>query len=254
MSMTLPPTTHYNSNKNAVNCVKRALEDGIYTMLLNATSPDGESTRAMVAAIENCIRSYGADHLTTVVRQSRSTITPKTMAVVVIVYDRNRTNPYMNYEFRHGSIIIRDNRRAVEQTVQLIYDAKRNRPELHDLIIHTCATQQNNKRRFLIIMCRGKDDYKRVFYKKGKRVRLHDNPEKDEGTKKHVSDKYQEKCLRRFGNTVADPKFIRRLGVEGTAKKLSELVGEEVRIRKCQDFVSKEYYYLAETRRRWKDD
>ena len=235
------------TNRNAEHSVTEALRCGIYTMVCTAFSIKEDSIQRMRDAMHVSIRNHDAeDILAIATRPALSSVTPRDRGVILIVYNKTLSNPYMNYKFLHNSIIVRDSRRELEQTTQLIYDAQAKRkPELDDLIIHTCVTKQNGQRRFLIIMCRGVDEYRRVFYRNGKRVALHDNPEPEQ---KIIADRYMVRMLTKHGNTVADPAFIKKYGVKGTAMALAKALGDPIYIRQVLDETGE--YYICETARR----
>lgn len=234
-----------STNKNADHCVREALVHGIYTMIVTATQLTDGSVLRMKAACHASMKKHGATNLAVTARKCKSTVTPKERGVALIVYDKTKTNPYLKYHFLDKTIIVRDNRRAMEQTVQLIYDAVEHRKELNDLIIHTCVTQQHNKRKYLIIMCRGVDSYVRTFFKNGKKIPVHDNNPPVDSPERVLYDKYMSRHLLKYGNTVADQRFIRKYGAAKTEKILSKAVGQRVLLRRVVDYTGE--YYIAET-------
>lgn len=247
----MDPMIVSSTNKNAEHAVRKALVHDIYAMCLTTTSLTDGVVLRMTEAIHVAILQYHAeDRLDVAVRKRRSSLTDSKRGVVLIVYNTQRTNPYLTYGFRDKTIIVRDNRRHVEQTVQLIYDAKEHRTDLDDMIIHTCVTMQHHKRRYLIIICRGTDSCVRIIYKNGRKIPLHDtNKPVDDPTVK-IYDRYMREHLRRFGNTVADHRFIRRYGVAKTERFLTKEIGEEVRLRFVKDSTGE--YYIAETEGFWR--
>lgn len=248
----MDPMIVASTNKNAEHCVREALVHDIYTMLLTTTSLTDSVVLRMKAATEIAIRQYHAeDRLRIAVRKCRSTVTDRNRGVALIVYNQNRPNPYLTYGFRDKTIIIRDNRRLMEQTIQLIYDAKEHRNELNDMFIHTCVTMQHHKRKYLIIICRGTDSCQRSFFQNGKKRPLHSTNQPVDEPKVNIYDKYMREHLQRFGNTVADPKFIRRFGVAKTERFLTDAIGMEVRIRFVSDISGE--YYIAETEEFWRN-
>lgn len=235
-----------STNKNAEHCVEMALAHGIYTMIITAqNTSDGAVVRMKRATAISIKRRNAENILAVTTRKCRSTITPRNRGVCLIVYDKTRPNPYLRYKFLDRTIIVRDNRRELEQTVQLIYDAISHRKDLKDLLLHTCVTQQHGKRRYLIIMSRGTDKCQRSVFKNGKKVPLHPYNKHMDELASPLYDRYMRRMLNRFGNTVADPRFIRKYGVKKTERILTDWLGEHVFLRKCDDFTG--VYYIAET-------
>ena len=231
------------TNKNADNAVTQALDHGIYTMLVSASSVTDDSVVEMLEACRVAMYRHGTTDLRVEARPVLAKVVPKGK-VAIIVYNKTVRNPYMDYGFRHKTIIIRVGRRRTEQTMQLIEHARQNREDLKDLIVHTCVTQQHGTRKYLIIMCRGEDEYKRAIFKGGKKVPVHEKvPAERTGMPK---DKYMVKTLREHGNTVVDPRFIERLGMEKTERWLTRHLGRAVYVREVPDPGHKPYY-VAET-------
>lgn len=246
----IPPEARKYSNvvikRNAENVVRRALEDGIYTMLLDIPDLDDPRAAENLYACHTAIDESGHRELSAVIRVPYANVVP-CRRLALIVYNSNLRNPYLDYQFRHNSIIIRESRRSVEQTVQLIEDARRIRGDLDDLIVHTCVTQQHDRRKYLIVLCRGVDTYRRVFYKGGKKRPVHDSNTAVMALPKNMEKTYMLDCLRRFGNTVVDKRFIKHLGAKGTEKWLSTHLRKRVYLRK----VEVDNFYVAET---WKQE
>lgn len=234
--------------KNADRAVAEALVRGIYTMTTNASSLTDESVTENVAACYAAIDEAGATGILSVATsEPRTKVLPRN-TMLVIIYNKHLRNPYLDYGFRHKTIIVRDTARLSEQTTQLIYDAMRVREDLTDVIIHVCATKQFGKRKFLIVLCRGKDEYRRAFFKDGRKVPLHPDkvPEERSG---ELKDRYMLKCLLEHGNTVVDPRFIKRMGSGRTEVWLSTHLGERVYLRKVEDDHPEGDFYVAETQR-----
>lgn len=231
-------------NKNADNAVTQALVHGIYTMLVTASSVTDSAVTDMMESCRLSMYRHGTTDLTVVAKQVKAKIVPRGK-IAIIVYNKNARNPYLDYGFRHRTIIIRIGRRRTEQTIQLIEHARKLRPDLDDMIVHTCVTQQHGTRKYLIIICRGKDEYKRAIFKGGKKVPVHEKPVPTERAGM-PRDKYMLKSLERYGNTVVDLRFIERMGMQKTQQWLTKHFGEPVHVREVPDPGHKPYY-IAET-------
>ena len=235
---------------SATKCVTAARRDGIYTMLIGSKGLEDFAVRRMVNACRNEVERSGDDRIKVVAVMAVASTTLSKTKVAIIAYDSTRPNPYLTYTFRHDTIIIRDNRRGAEQTVQLILDAQRQRSDLDDLILHQCTTRQFGVTKFLIVICRGEDNYRRVFYRDGRKQALHvyvDRPveeptEQDESPRQS----YMVRCLLRYGNTVADPAVVKRRGTEGTERWLSQETGLPVSLRPVAGTEGDGDYYIAE--------
>ena len=228
---------------NVDHAVTEAMFNGIYLMSIKATSMTAQNVIDAYNACLESIRRHEAWNLSVVVRKTIAHTTPGPRAVVIIVYDRDRPNPYMTYGFRHQTVIFRDSWRLVEQTVQLIYDAIEHRPELSDVII-TIGGISDNHSRYRIVICRGTNTFKR-----GKpAVPAVQSPEP-------LEDKYayMRRMLIAHGNTVVASKLIKKHGIEGAEEILTKQTGKRIYIRKVDPLTDFPFYIAEDEKRRRHD-
>lgn len=245
------------SSSNANRAVREALVHGIYTMTVTASSLTASEVNKVFNECVAAIKLNGAYNLSIAVKPALSPTTPKERGVVIMVYDRDRPNPYMTYGFRHQTIIARPSWRLIEQTTQLIADAMAHRTDLDDVIIHTCWGSANTRGAFKIVICRGTDTYKRIVHRRERRPSIvepthttADTGAVEEPPLTEALPGFMTLMLTNHGNTVVPNRFIKRYGTKDVEKALTKLTGKKIFIRKVTVPVDGEFFIAEDEKRR----